>query len=585
MTDRAPRGANLRVLWSFVRPHRWVLALGVVLGLATTATTLATPLVTKNLLDGLATAEPIGPWVLLLIAMLVLGAAFGLAGWLLLGRLAETIVLDARTAMVRRLFRVRLGELSHRPGGELVTRVTSDTVLLREAAGSIVQLINGVVGLIGALVLMMVLDSVLLATTLGALVVVSIIFALLMPGISKAQTSAQDAVGRMGGALEGALRAIRTVKASRAEERESSRIIAEAKASQRQSVRAVKIEAWAWTVAGSGLQLAILLILAIGAARVGSGALAVSGLVAFLLYAFQLMDPVSQLSMAFTQLQAGVAAATRIREVDGMEIERTDAAAPGATVPGYERSALAFRGVTARYAPAGDPAVQGVDLAIPAVGHTAIIGPSGAGKTTMFSLMLGFITPVEGELTLGGTPLTALPLAEVRRRIVYVEQDTPLVAGTLRDNVLYRHPEADEAAVWAALDAVRLADRARTLEQGLDTPLSSTVVSGGERQRIALARALVTQPEVLLLDEATAQLDGLTEAAVQDAIRRVAATGAVVTIAHRLSTVVDADRIVLMEAGGVRAMGTHAELLAGDQLYRDLVAALKISTVPVATLI
>lgn len=585
MTDRAPRGANLRVLWSFVRPHRWVLALGVVLGLATTATTLATPLVTKNLLDGLATAEPIGPWVLLLIAMLVLGAAFGLAGWVLLGRLAETIVLDARSAMVRRLFRVRLGELSHRPGGELVTRVTSDTVLLREAAGSIVQLINGVVGLIGALVLMMVLDSVLLATTLGALVVVSIIFALLMPGISKAQTSAQDAVGRMGGALEGALRAIRTVKASRAEERESSRIIAEAKASQRQSVRAVKIEAWAWTVAGSGLQLAILLILAIGAARVGSGALAVSGLVAFLLYAFQLMEPVSQLSMAFTQLQAGVAAATRIREVDGMEIERTDAAAPGATVAGDERSALAFRGVTARYAPAGEPAVRGVDLAIPAVGHTAIIGPSGAGKTTMFSLMLGFITPVEGELTLGGTPLTALPLAEVRRRIVYVEQDTPLVAGTLRDNVLYRHPEADEAAVWAALDAVRLADRAHTFEQGLDTPLSSTVVSGGERQRIALARALVTQPEVLLLDEATAQLDGLTEAAVQDAIRRVAATGAVVTIAHRLSTVVDADRIVLMEAGGVRAIGTHAELLAGDQLYRDLVAALKISTVPAATLI
>ncbi|MFC4947713.1 ABC transporter ATP-binding protein [Pseudonocardia sp. GCM10023141] len=577
---------NLRVLWSFVRPHRWVLALGIVLGLATTGATLATPMVTRSLLDGLASTNssgtPIGQWVWLLVALLLAGAGFGLAQWMLLGRLAETIVLDARSAMVRRLFRVRLGELARRPGGELVTRVTSDTVLLREAAGSVVELVNGVVGIGGALVLMALLDGVLLATTLAAMIVVMIVFALLMPGISRAQKSAQAAVGRMGGSLEGALRAIRTVKASRAEERESARIIAEAEASRNQSVRAVRIEAVAWTVAGSGLQLAILLILAIGAARVGTGALAVSGLVAFLLYAFGLMDPVSQLSQSITHLQAGIAAAARIREIDGLEVERTG----GVVVPRRETpAALSFRNVTARHAPAAPPAVAGVDLDIAARGHTAIVGPSGAGKTTLFSLMLGFVTPTGGELVLGGTPLASLPLAEVRRRIVYVEQDTPLVSGTLRENVLYTDPDAGEAAVWAALAAVRLDERARSLELGLDTPMANAVVSGGERQRIALARALVSDPEILLLDEATAQLDGLTEAAVQEAVRRVARTGAVVTIAHRLSTVVDADRIVVMEAGAVRAAGTHAELLASDALYRDLVRALKIDTGPAPDLI
>ncbi len=582
MGSEGSRWQNIKVMWSFVRPHRWVLALGLVLGLVTTGATLVTPLVTKQLLDGLAVAAPIGPVVLLLVVLLVVGSAVGMVQWIVMGRLAETIVFDARSTMVRRLFRVRLGELGTRPAGELVTRVTSDTVLLREAAGNIVQLVNGLVGLVGALALMAMLDVVLFATTMGAILLVVIAFALLMPGIATANQSAQDAVGRMGGALEGALRAIKTVKSSRAEERESARIITEADGSRRASFRAVRIESVAWTVAGGGIQLAILLILAVGAWRVGAGVLAVSGLVAFLLYAFQLMGPVTELSTTMTSLQSGVAAAARIREVQRLEVERS---APAVTAgePEPVAGVLSFRDVTARYHADGPAAVDGIRLDIPAVGHTAIVGPSGAGKTTMFSLMLGFHSPSEGTLLLDGTPLASRPLAEIRRRIVYVEQDTPLVVGTLRENLTYTHPDATEEQLWAALDAVRLADRARELERGLDTPLASAQISGGERQRIALARALVSEPEILLLDEATAQLDGLTEAAVQEAIHRVASRGAVVTIAHRLSTVVDADRIVVLEGGAIRAMGTHGELLGRDELYRSLVKALKIATGPEPT--
>ncbi|MBP2474440.1 ATP-binding cassette subfamily B protein [Crossiella equi] len=568
--------SNVGVFWSFVRPHRATLLLGLVLGLGTTGATLATPMVTKSVLDGLAAAEPILPTVGLLVLLLLVGAGLGLAQWILLGSLAERIVLDARSAMVRRLFRVRVGELSTRSSGELVTRVTSDTVLLREAAtDSVVNFVNGVVALAGALVLMGVLDWVLLVATLGVLVVVGGLVAVLMAPLAQARNEAQAAVGRLGGVLEGALRAIRTVKASRAEARESNRILAEATESRRQSVRAVRIESVAWTAAGWGIQLAILLILALGAWRVSEGVLPVSSLVAFLLYAFQVMDPVMTLTRTFTQLQSGLVAAGRIREIQNLAVEPAEPVA-AEPVPAPAAPVLAFHDVTARYGPGGGPALDGVSLAIPRTGHTAIVGPSGSGKTTMFSLMLRFLTPEHGTLALDGVPYERWSLAEVRRRIVYVEQDTPLLPGTLRENLAYTHPEADEAALWQALEAVRLADRVRALPDGLDSPLTGAVVSGGERQRIALARALVSNPEILLLDEATAQLDGLTEAAVQETIARIATTGAVVTIAHRLSTVLDADQILVLEKGKTRALGRHEELLATDGLYRDLVAALRI---------
>ncbi|MCP3802011.1 ABC transporter ATP-binding protein/permease [Allokutzneria sp. A3M-2-11 16] len=568
----------MRVLWSFVRPHRRVLLLGLVLGLLTTGATLAAPMVTKWVLDGLAASASIAAAVWILVALLLFGSAMGLWQGLLLGKLAAQIVLDARRSMVRRLFRVRVEEIAGRSSGELVTRVTSDTVLLREAAASsVIESINAVVGLIGALVLMAVLDWVLLATTLGALTLISVVVAMLMPRIALAQRDAQAAVGRMGGLLEGALRAIRTVKASRAEGRESARVLAEAEESAKQGIRAVRIEAYSWTVAGMGIQLVILLILALGAWRVSTGAIAVSSLVAFLLYAFRLMEPVESLTRNAGQLQSGIAAAERIREVQALEVEQD-----GETLitrrAAENEPVLSFHEVTARYAPGSAPALDGVSFDVPRRGHTAIVGPSGAGKTTIFSLMLLFLHPERGHLTLDGVPFDQWSVEDVRKRVVYVEQDTPLLPGTLRENLLYTHGDADEDAIWAALRAVRLEERARALPDGLDTPLASATISGGERQRIALARALVDEPEILLLDEATAQLDGLTESAVHEAIERISQRGAVVTIAHRLSTVIDADRIFVMEAGRCRASGSHAELIGSDALYRDLVASLRIAT-------
>ncbi|MGO1241524.1 MAG: ABC transporter transmembrane domain-containing protein, partial [Cellulosimicrobium funkei] len=242
--DATPRGPflpRLAVLWQFVRPHRRTLLLGLVLGLGTTAATLATPMVTKWVLDTLGTGESLTPAVLTLVGLLVVGLVLGLWQWVLLGTLAERVVLDARSSMVRRFFRARIGALTGRPTGELVTRVTSDTVLLREAASSsLVNLVNLAVSLVGTVVLMGVLDLVLLGTTLGAIVAIGVLVGALMPRIAKAQEKAQESLGSLGGTLEGGLRAIRTIKASRAEGRQIDRVLDDAQDSARHSVRAVR---------------------------------------------------------------------------------------------------------------------------------------------------------------------------------------------------------------------------------------------------------------------------------------------------------------------------------------------------------
>lgn len=585
----APR---LRVLWSFARPHRRTLAVGLLLALAGSALGLATPMITKWVLDALNDSASLTGPVTALFVLLVVGAAVSYRQWCMLGAVGERVVLEARESMVRRFLQATVPALTRRPTGELVTRVTSDTVLLREAAAqSFVGLVNGAVMLVGSLVLMGVLDLVLLGTTMAAVAVTAALFALLMPGIGEAQQRSQEHIGRLGGLLEGTLRAIRTVKVSRAEERAAERIMADARSAADHGIRAVRQEALAWTVAGSGIQLAIIAILGVGAWRVGGGRLEVSSLIAFLLYAFTLMEPVTTLSQNLTSLQAGMAAAERIRQTADLTAEDT-AVRPGrgASLPrpadgdaGARVPVLELRGVSAAYGPDAAHAVTDVRLAVPRRGHTAIVGPSGAGKTTLFSLVLRFLEPVDGELLLNGRPYSGYSHSEVRARLAYVEQDTPVVPGTLRDNLLLARPDATEEELRRVLDDVRLTEKVAALDDGLDSPLSSAHVSGGERQRIALARALLRTPEVLLLDEATAQLDGLTEAAVQDCIRSRAATGAVVTVAHRLSTVVDADLIVVMEAGRIRARGTHEELLETDPLYRELVAALRLATTTAST--
>ncbi|WP_344294210.1 ABC transporter ATP-binding protein, partial [Streptomyces synnematoformans] len=319
---------SVRVLWSFARPHRRVLTLGLVLALAGSALGLASPMVTKWVLDSLADdASLTGPVVTLLVLMVV-GAVVGHRQWVILGTVGERVVLDARESMVRRFFRATVPGVTARPPGELVSRAVSDTTLLHaSASGAVVGLVNGVVMLVGTLAMMAVLDLVLLATTVASVIVVVVLFATLMPAIARAQEQAQEHVGRLGGRLEGTLRAVRTVKAGGAEERQADRIAQDARSAANHGLKAIRLEATVWVIAWTGIELAIILVLGIGAWRVDAGTLEVSGLIAFLLYAFGLMGPVTELSQHVSELQSGIAAARRIRAVDELTTEAESAAA------------------------------------------------------------------------------------------------------------------------------------------------------------------------------------------------------------------------------------------------------------------
>ena len=223
------------------------------------------------------------------------------------------------------------------------------------------------------------------------------------------------------------------------------------------------------------------------------------------------------------------------------------------------------------------PVVSDIELEIPRHGQLAIVGPSGSGKTTLISLLLRFVEPDQGRILLDSRPYADHSPAEVRTRIAYVEQETPVLPGTIRENVAFTHPDATDQEIRAALESVRLTDLVDRLPDGLDSQLNGSAISGGQRQRIALARAILRSPDLLILDEATAQIDALTEAAVTDCVAALAKDRAVLTIAHRLSTVLDADTIVVLNEGRIRAIGDHRELLATDELYRELVAALRIA--------
>ncbi|MGV9940564.1 ABC transporter ATP-binding protein [Streptomyces sp. NPDC003401] len=569
-----------RLLLHYVRPHRWTLLAGALLSLVTGATGLLLPLVAKGLIEDLSHDRAITGALVLLSVLVVTNAAVGALGSYVLRRTAESVVLSARRSLSSYLLRLRIEAVDRSEPGDLMARMTSDTTLLREVTtDSLVGLGTGGLTLVGTVVLMGVVDPVLLGVTLAVILVAGTVIGVIVPRINRASRRAQDAVGVMGASLERVLGALRTVKAAGAEDREEKALHAAAQDSWRQSVSAAKWSAAAGNTAGLAMQSAFITVLAVGGARVATGAIGIATLVAFLLYVFYLMSPIQQVIGAVVQYQAGSAALGRIQETLLLPAEPASRPAPLPS-PAAEPASLAFTDVRFRYADDLPYVHHGVTFEVPARGMTAFVGPSGAGKTTVFSLVERFYDPGSGTIALDGRPLPEWDLGALRAAIGYVEQDAPVLSGTLRDNLLLGNAEADDDTVLRVLKTTRLDALVGGLPDGLDTLVGhrGTKLSGGERQRVAIARALLRSPRLLLLDEATSQLDAVNEAALRDTVADVARTTTVLVVAHRLSTVTSADRIVVMEAGRVRAVGTHRELVTADPLYAELAATQFLAT-------
>jgi len=570
----APRQVGLRDLAPYLREHRGALAAVAVLSLLGAVTALAQPLLTRAVLEAVTAGHALAVPVLSLVGLMLADAALGGVQRYLLQRTAEGVVLTARRSLAGHLLRLPVAEHDRRRSGDLLSRVGADTTLLRAVVTSgLFEAVSGVVVAVGAVALMALLDPLLLAVTLVAVlsgIGVVVAVSRRLRGLSEA---AQARVGEMTASVERALSAVRTIRASGAQDGETAAVVGSAAGAYAAGVRIARLEALLAPAAMLAVQGAFVLVLGVGGARVAAGTISVADLVAFVLYLFLLVLPLSQAIQAWTTLQTGLGALQRIDEVLRLPAEE-DTDGPGRAARGGTDPAaplLELDDVSFSYA-TGPPVLRHVAFAVPRGTRTALVGPSGAGKSTVLALVERFYDVTSGAVRLGGLDVRDLPRQELRRRIGYVEQEAPVLAGTLRDNLLLAAPGTSEQRLEEVVDAINLRGLVERAPRGLDSEVgdAGVLLSGGERQRLAIGRALLAAPPLLLLDEPTSNLDARNEAALRAAVDAVARDRTLLVVAHRLSTVIDADQIVVLDRGEVVAVGRHEELVERSPLYREL---------------
>ncbi|HET6672978.1 MAG TPA: ABC transporter ATP-binding protein [Agromyces sp.] len=599
--------ATFSQLLPFIFEHRPVLIWVAVLSIIGAITSLAQPLLVSQVITIVEAGDPLGWLVWALIALVVVSGIISGYQHYLLQRTGEGVVLSSRKRLVAKLLRLPIAEFDTRRTGDLVSRVGSDTTMLRAVlTQGLVEAIGGTVTFIGALIAMLIIDPVLLGLTVLVVAIAITTVTLLSRHVREASHIAQEKVGDVAASVERAISAVRTIRASGATDREIRTVEGEAEEAWQAGVKVAKISALIVPVAGIAMQVSFLVVLGVGGFRVASGALTVANLVAFILFLFMMILPLGQAFGAITSVNQALGALGRIQEI--LDLPDEDAhdreLAPLALMVGDanagvlpDAAAIEFDEVHFAYAatrsdpadPANEspdehqpepsvterqPVLRGVSFQVPRGQRVALVGPSGAGKSTILALIERFYDPSVGAVRMGGLDLRSIDRAQLRSQIGYVEQDAPVLAGSLRDNLKLGSPDATDAECEHVLRAVNLGDVLDRDPAGLDAAVGEDgiMLSGGERQRLAIGRALLAAPPILLLDESTSSLDGLNERMMREAIDAVSDGRTLIVIAHRLSTVIDSDHIVVVDHGEVIGEGTHAELVASVPLYRDLAA-------------
>ncbi|WP_448809283.1 ABC transporter ATP-binding protein [Agromyces bauzanensis] len=605
-TPTGPR-ATFGQLLPFIFEHRPVLVWVAVLSVVGALASLAQPLLVSQVISIVEAGEPLGWIVWGLIALVIVSGVISGYQHYLLQRTGEGVVLSSRKRLVAKLLRLPIAEFDTRRTGDLVSRVGSDTTMLRAVlTQGLVEAIGGTVTFVGALIAMLIIDPVLLGLTVLVVAIAITTVTLLSRRVREASHRAQEKIGDVAAAVERAISSVRTIRAAGATEREIRAVEGEAEGAWEMGVRVARISALIVPIAGIAMQVSFLVVLGVGGFRVASGAITVANLVAFILFLFMMILPLGQAFGAITSVNQALGALGRIQEI--LDLPDEDAhdreLAPLALLVGEANAgvrpdapAIEFDDVHFAYAttrqdpadPANDspdehlpepsvterqPVLRGVSFEVPRGQRIALVGPSGAGKSTILALIERFYDPSVGAVRMGGLDLRSLDRAQLRAQIGYVEQDAPVLAGSLRDNLRLGSPDATDAECEQVLRAVNLGSVLDRDPAGLDAAVgeSGIMLSGGERQRLAIARALLAAPPILLLDESTSSLDGVNERMMREAIDAVSAGRTLIVIAHRLSTVVDSDRIVVIDGGRVIGEGTHGELVASVPLYRDLAA-------------
>jgi ATP-binding cassette subfamily B protein len=625
--------ATFRQLLPFLFEHKKVLVAVALLSIVGAAASLAQPLLVGQVIDRVQKGQMLGPLVWLLICLVIVASVISGYQHYLLQRTGTAVVYSSRRKLIARILHLPISEFDARRTGDLVSRVGTDTTLLYAVlTQGLADAVGGAILFIGALIAMLLIDPLLLlliVLVIGASVVVVV---LLSGRIRTASAAQQHKVGELASGIERGISSIRTVRASGATDRETAAVDGIAGEAYGLGVRIAKISSMVVPVAGVALQLSLLVVLGVGGFRVASGALSIASLVTFIMFLFMLVMPLGQAFGAITSVNQALGALGRIQEILDLPTEtqhdEPDAAATAAPVVGAP--AIEFRDVRFRYpdaviaareavakearsllveahlerageedattgsatqlagaagastgsatpsggsgGPDGREVLKGVSFAVPRGARVALVGPSGAGKSTTLALIERFYDPTGGSIRLAGHDVRTYPRRQLRAQFGYVEQDAPTLAGTLAENLRLAAPDATDADCERVLRAVNLGDVLERSPLRLASPVGEdgVMLSGGERQRLAIARALLTEAPILLLDESTSSLDGVNEQRMREAIDTAAADRTLIVIAHRLSTVVDSDLIVVMQDGVVIGQGTHEELIESTPLYRDL---------------
>jgi ATP-binding cassette subfamily B protein len=550
----------------------------VILSLIGAVVSLAQPLLVGQVITAVQEGQDVGTLAAILVVIIfAAGVASGLM-YYVLAKAGEGVVLSARNKLAVRLLKLPILEYDLRRTGDLVSRVGSDTTLLRAVlTQGLIDAAGGVLIFVGAIIAMAFIDPFLLLLTLAMISVAVVAIVISARQIRSATTKAQQRVGEMAAAVERALSAVRTIRAARAESRETASISKDANEAYVQGVKIAKINALISPIAGVASNAAFIVVIGVGGYRVAAGETEVADLVTFILLMFLMIRPLGQAFGAYSSVMSALGALARIEEILVLPLEETEKESAQVGKTTRTQNAIEFKNVNFGY-PAtedfrdGKPVIDNVSFKIKKGDRVALVGPSGAGKSTILSLIERFYEPDSGQILLEGTPVRELSRDALRSQIGYVEQEAPVLAGTIRNNLLIGSPDATDAQLKKVLAQVNMTSVLKRDKRGLDAEVGEAgiMLSGGERQRLAIARALLEAPPILLLDESTSALDGLNEQRMREAIDAVAQGRTMIVIAHRLSTVVDSDQIIVLDQGKVVGIGTHSQLVKSTPLYKQL---------------